>query len=99
MNKGKIKLVLTFLLVVLAISITAAYSKPTVNKTYKGYEEFLILHDETIPLEELHSDPPPYFRCKYAPTNVYGAEGQLPDFGNKSAEEAFRERCVVINTL
>ena len=55
MNKGKIKLVLTFLLVVLAISITAACSKPTVNKTYKGYEEFLILHDETIPLAELDS--------------------------------------------
>ena len=47
----------------------------------------------------LHSDPPPYFRCKYAPTNVYGAEGQLPDFGNKSAEEAFQERCVFVNMV
>lgn len=35
--------------------------------------------------------PPKYFRCKYMPNYVRDAEGELPDFGNKSAQEVFQE--------
>lgn len=39
----------------------------------------------------LHSYPPVYFHCKYEPSNVFAAEGKLPDFGNQSAQEAYKE--------
>ena len=42
-------------------------------------------------LEVLYHCPPVYFRCKYEPTNVYAAEGRLPDFGDKSAGDIFKE--------
>lgn len=39
----------------------------------------------------LHDYPPVYFKCKYAPSDVFAAVGELPDFGNKSAAEKYQE--------
>ncbi len=39
----------------------------------------------------LHDYPPVYFKCKYAPSDVFAAVGELPDFGNKSAVEKYQE--------
>lgn len=35
--------------------------------------------------------PVSYFRCKYMPNYVRDAEGELPDFGNKSSREVLME--------
>ena len=40
----------------------------------------------------IHAYPPAYFKCKYEPEFVFAAEGKLPDFGDKSASEAFKEQ-------
>ena len=73
-----------------------SYRLATLNNAFLSLASLYIMnmylmYEVTGHLYYLHSDPPSYFRCKYAPSNVLGAEGKLPDFGNKSAEEVYQE--------
>ena len=76
---------------------TNSYIKATLNNAIMSLGSLYIIHlylmfEEFGDLGLLKTYPTVYFNCKYEPAYVYAAEGKLPDFGNKSTVEVYKEQ-------
>ena len=76
---------------------TDSFKKATLKNAVFSVASLFIIHlylmnNQLEGLGLLNAYPPAYFKCKYEPEFVFAAEGKLPDFGDKSASEAFKEQ-------